>query len=187
MFAKHSVDLLTVHGRTVKEMYRSEVHYEYISRAAASLSCPVLANGNIHSARKAEEVLKLTGARGLMIGRGAIRNPWLFLQVRQHLNHEPIYVPRGRDVLAYVRALYETVCSADAREVSQVQRMKKYLNYLALGAEPSGQFLHPQNRPGRTRGATRREPAGHPRRPSSLTRTMFCRDGARRWPCRHPS
>ena len=82
IFAKHSLDLLTVHGRTVHEMYRTEVHYDYIARAVAEMPCPVLANGNVYSAQKAEEVLKLTGAHGLMIGRGAIRNPWLFHQIR---------------------------------------------------------------------------------------------------------
>src|SRR5437879_5603513 len=73
IFAKHSLDLLTVHGRTVKEMYRSEVHYEYIARAVAELRCPVLANGNVYSAQKAYDVLNSTGARGLMIGRGVIQ------------------------------------------------------------------------------------------------------------------
>ncbi len=142
IFAKHSLDMLTVHGRTVKEMYRSEVHYEFIARAVAELPCPVLANGNVYSAQKADDVLKTTGARGLMIGRGAIRNPWLFRQIRQHQRGEPLFLPRGTDVLAYVRALYEAVCSPDARESAQVQKMKKYLNYLGVGVEPTGQFLH---------------------------------------------
>jgi tRNA-dihydrouridine synthase len=142
IFAKHSLDLLTVHGRTVKEMYRSEVHYEYITRAVAQMPCPVLANGNVYSVRKAEEVLKITGARGLMIGRGAIRNPWIFHQFRQQRSGETLFVPRGHDVLAYVRALYVAVCSPVAHESAQVQKMKKYLNYLGMGIEPSGQFLH---------------------------------------------
>src|SRR5437588_3402424 len=72
IFAKHLLDLLTVHGRTVKEMYRTEVHYDHIARAVAEMPCPVVAHGNIYSAGKPEEVLKLTGARGLMIGRGVI-------------------------------------------------------------------------------------------------------------------
>src|SRR5262245_9386331 len=83
IFAKQSIDLLTVHGRTVQEMYRSEVHYDLIARAVAELPFPVLANGNVHSALNAVEILRLTGAKGLMIGRGAIRNPWLFHQIRQ--------------------------------------------------------------------------------------------------------
>jgi nifR3 family TIM-barrel protein len=142
IYAKHSLDLLTVHARTVKEMYRSEVHYEFIARAVAALPCPVLANGNVYSAQKAADVLKSTGARGLMIGRGVIRNPWLFRQIREHQRGEPLFIPRGVDVLAYVRALYEAVCSPAARESAQVQKMKKYMNYLGVGVEPTGQFLH---------------------------------------------
>jgi tRNA-dihydrouridine synthase B len=142
IFAKHSLDLLTVHGRTVYEMYRTEVHYDYIARAVAAMPCPVLANGNIHSAQKAEDVLSLTGARGLMIGRGAIRNPWLFHQIRQRQRGETLFIPRGCDVLAYVRALYEAVCSPDVPESAQVQKMKKYMNYFGVGVDAEGQFLH---------------------------------------------
>jgi tRNA-dihydrouridine synthase B len=142
IFAKHSLDLLTVHGRTVREMYRSEVHYEFIARAVAEVPCPVLANGNVYSAQKADEVLRTTGARGLMIGRGVIRNPWLFHQIRQHQRGETVFLPRGCDVLEYVRALYEVACSPGVRESAQVQKMKRYMNYLGVGVEPSGRFLH---------------------------------------------
>jgi tRNA-dihydrouridine synthase B len=142
IFAKHSLDLLTVHGRTVKEMYRSEVHYDFIARAVAEIPCPVIANGNVDSARTAAEVLKTTGARGLMIGRGAIRNPWLFEQIRQQRRGEPLFIPSGREVLDYVCALYDAACSPDVREWDQVQKMKKYLNFIGVGVEPTGQFLH---------------------------------------------
>jgi tRNA-dihydrouridine synthase B len=146
VFAKHSLDLITVHGRTVREMYRGQVHHDYIARAVAELPCPVLANGDISSARDAHQMLKLTRARGVMIGRGAVRNPWVFRQIRQSLRGEPPFVPRGRDVLAYVRALYEAACCGVAHETSQVQKMKKYMNYLCVGAEPTGQFLHQMRR-----------------------------------------
>jgi tRNA-dihydrouridine synthase B len=142
IFAKHSLDLLTVHGRTVFEMYRTEVHYDFIARAVAAMSCPVLANGNVHSAAKAVEVLNLTGARGLMIGRGAIRNPWLFHQIRQRQCGETVFVPRGLDVLEYVRSLYDAVCCPEVRETAQVEKMKKYMNYLGVGVDAGGQFLH---------------------------------------------
>lgn len=142
IFARHSLDLLTIHGRTVLEMYRSEVHYDFIAQAVATLPCPVLANGNVYSAPKAAEVLQLTGARGLMIGRGAIRNPWLFTQIRQHQRGEPLFVPRGHEVLGYIHALYEAICSPDVRESAQVQKMKKYLNFVGLGVDAEGKFLH---------------------------------------------
>jgi tRNA-dihydrouridine synthase len=141
IFAKHSLDLLTVHGRTVHEMYRTAVHYDFIARAVQAVPFPVLANGNVYSAQKAFEVLEITGARGLMIGRGAIRNPWLFHQIRQHQRGEPPFVPRGHDVLQYIRNLFEAV-RLPGHESAHVQKMKKYMNYIGVGVEPTGQFLH---------------------------------------------
>ncbi len=142
IFARHSLDLLTVHGRTVKEGYRSAVHYDLIRLAADTLPCPVLANGNIYSAAKAESVLTETNAAGLMIGRGAIRNPWLFQQIRRHLGGQTQALPSGRDVLAYLRDLYHTVRPPGLSEKSHVQKMKKYMNYIGLGIESTGDFLH---------------------------------------------
>ena len=141
IFAKHSIDLLTVHGRTVKEMYWSEVHYEQIAKAVQAMNCPVLANGNVYSAENANAILNETGAHGLMIGRGAIRNPWLFQQIRQRGKGEPVFVPIGRDVLAYLRALYDAVKPPEIRELALVQKMKKYLNFVGTGIEPTGAFL----------------------------------------------
>jgi len=142
IFAKHSLDLLTVHGRTVAEMYRTEVHYDYITHAVEAMPCPVLANGNVYSAMSADAILTQTKARGLMIGRGAIRNPWLFEQIRAHRRGEAPVFPKGRDVLDYIRALYDAVCTPSVSESSQVQKMKKYLNFVGVGVEPTGRFLH---------------------------------------------
>jgi tRNA-dihydrouridine synthase B len=80
---RHGVDLLSVHGRTVKEGYRSDVHYDFIAEAARTVRCPVLANGNITSATRAAQVIAGTGAAGVMVGRHAIRNPWIFRQCRE--------------------------------------------------------------------------------------------------------
>ncbi len=150
VLARHSLDLVTVHGRTVAEMYRSPVQYDLIARAAAALPCPVLANGNVYSAAQGHEVVGRTGVRGLMIGRGAIRNPWIFEQIRQWGRGEPPRLPTGREVLAYLHALVDATGTPELREASHVQRLKKYLNYIGLGIEPSGQFLD------RARRATRR-------------------------------
>ncbi len=142
ILAKHALDLVTVHGRTVIEGYRSKVRYDLIECAVRKLPCPVLANGNIHSATKADEVLRSTGAQGLMIGRAAIRSPWLFRQIRQHQRGETVFRPTGHDVLAYVRALHAATCRPGLKERAQVQRLKKFMNYLGLGVEPTGTFLH---------------------------------------------
>jgi tRNA-dihydrouridine synthase B len=133
LFAKHPIDLLTIHARTVKQMYRPGVRYDLIARAARELKCPVLANGNVHSAAQAKQLLAETGVRGLMIGRGAIRNPWLFDQIRAGLHGEPIQLPTGRDVLAYIRELWDNEITPDVKESAQVQRMKKFMNFIGEG------------------------------------------------------
>jgi tRNA-dihydrouridine synthase B len=140
IFAKHSIDLLTVHARTVAQMYRLPVHYDLIRQAAETLKCPVCANGHVYSADQAFEVLAQTKARGLMIGRGAIRNPWLFRQIRQRLRGEPLTLPTGRDLFNYVEALWESQASFAAPERIQCERMKKFMNYLGEGVP--GVFLH---------------------------------------------
>jgi tRNA-dihydrouridine synthase B len=135
LFAKHPIDLLTIHARTVKQMYRPGVRYDLITRAVQELKCPVLANGNVHGAAQAKQLLVETGARGLMIGRGAIRNPWLFDQIRAGLRGEKITLPAGRDVLAYIRELWEGEIMPDVKEPAQVQRMKKFMNFIGEGID----------------------------------------------------
>lgn len=141
LFAKHSVDLVTVHGRTVAQMYRPGVRYDLIAQAARELPCPVLANGNVHSAEQALELLAQTGARGLMIGRGAIRNPWLFEQIRRRRLGQPVCLPTGRDVLDYVQALWDAQTNSETPEQSQVQRLKKFMNFIGDGVPPADKFL----------------------------------------------
>jgi len=140
VFAKHAIDLLTVHARTVKQMYRPGVRYDLIAHAARELKCPVLANGNVYSAAQAQQLLAETGARGLMIGRGAIRNPWLFDQIRAQLRGEKIKLPTGRDVLAYIHELWDNEITPGVRESAQVQRMKKFTNFIGEGI--GEKFLH---------------------------------------------
>jgi len=140
LFRKHAVDLVTVHGRTVLQMYRGGIRHDLIALAARELSCPIIANGNVSTPDDAAQVLASTRAAGLMIGRGAVRNPWIFSQIRENLEEKPVKLPTGRDVLAYVRDLYETVCTPDVPDPKQVQRIKKYANFLGEGI--GSDFLH---------------------------------------------
>jgi nifR3 family TIM-barrel protein len=142
LFARHAIDLLTVHGRTVTQMYRPGVRYDLIAQAARVMRCPVLANGDVHGAGHALDLLTHTGAAGLMIGRGVIRNPWLFSQIRQRRLGQTPVLPSGREVLAYIHELWEAQVTPDARESAQVQRLKKFMNFIGEGIVPSGPFLH---------------------------------------------
>jgi len=75
-------EILTVHGRTVKQLYSGETNYEEIKKIKEALKIPVLANGNIDSYQKAKEVMEYTNTDGVMIGRGSIGNPWIFREIK---------------------------------------------------------------------------------------------------------
>jgi len=142
----HGIDLLTVHGRTVREMYRSEVHYDWIAHAVARVNCPLLANGNVTSADRAVAVVAETRARGVMIGRHAIRNPWIFAQCRERFaGRTPAPVPLAA-VREYIQRLYDATARPDFPERAHVNKMKKYLNFVGQGVDGRGAFLHDMRR-----------------------------------------
>jgi tRNA-dihydrouridine synthase B len=143
---KHAVDLLTVHGRTVKEGYRSDVHYDFIGTAARTVRCPVLANGNVTSAGKAVAVLAESGAAGVMFGRHAIRNPWIFRQCREKFAAHPVFQPTLADVREYVTRLYRETQTPGVPESAHVAKMKKYLNFVGQSVDADGAFLHAMRR-----------------------------------------
>lgn len=142
VFSRHDLDLLTVHGRTVADRYRRHVHRDRIAEAVRSLPFPLQANGGIECAESAESMLEETGARGLMIGRAAIRNPWIFSQVRSRLEGRTFEPPRGRQVLAYIHDLHAAVRSPGSSDGAAVQRMKKSMNFIGEGVEDAEGFLH---------------------------------------------
>lgn len=128
-----ALDGLTIHGRTVKEMYRSHVHYDRIAHAAALLPYPVFANGSILSPETAWEVTASTKAAGLMIGRGCIRNPWIFSQIDERFSGKKVHEPTLHDLLEYVTLLYESTAVPHLPEKFRVSRMKKYMAFITQG------------------------------------------------------
>ncbi len=138
---EHGVDLLTVHGRTVKEMYRSEVHYDWIAHAVKRVRCPVLANGNVTSAARAVQIVGQTAAAGVMIGRHAIRNPWIFLQCRERFAGRPVTAVCLGDVREYIDRLYRETEVPGLAEKYRVNKMKKYLNFVGQSVDAEGGFL----------------------------------------------
>ncbi|WP_456488306.1 tRNA dihydrouridine synthase [Caminibacter pacificus] len=77
------IEFLTVHGRTVKQMYKGHANYEEIKKVVEAVNIPVIANGDVTDYEKAKFVLEYTGAVGVAIGRGAVGKPWIFLEMKQ--------------------------------------------------------------------------------------------------------
>jgi nifR3 family TIM-barrel protein len=141
IIARQNIDLLSLHGRTVKDMYHGVVKYDLIAEAVKRVDCPVLANGNINSATTAMEVLSQTGAAGVMVGRWAIGNPWLFDQIRQALAGQPIIPVSLVKVRNYIDRLWQTPTASTMPERARVGYLKMFLNYIALSVDTDGCFL----------------------------------------------
>ncbi len=116
--------LVAVHGRTRVEMYSGKANREIIKKVKQSLHIPVIANGDIVSGEDARDMLSLTGADGVMVGRAAIGNPFIFGEIKAALSGEsytpPTLEERIRLALLQLRLSVsekgETVAVREARK-----------------------------------------------------------------------
>ncbi len=81
------VQMITVHGRSRDQGYKGQAEYDTIAQVKKAVSVPVVANGDIDSPQKAQQVLQHTGADAVMIGRAAQGRPWLFREIHHYLAH----------------------------------------------------------------------------------------------------
>lgn len=126
LLEESGVDFLAVHPRRQKDRYGGVADWRLVQRIAETLSIPVIGNGDIWYASTAVQVLRNSGVAAVMIGRPALRNPWLFRQIRDLLCGNVPEQPSGEDVLAFlmeVRARYGPECRAT------LGRMKEMLRY----------------------------------------------------------
>ncbi len=96
--------MLTIHGRTREQKFTGQAEYDTIANITHHLSIPVIANGDIDCGSKAASVLKYTNAAGVMIGRAAMGNPWVFSEIRAHFENKPWHPPNTIEVLLILRA-----------------------------------------------------------------------------------
>jgi tRNA-dihydrouridine synthase B len=106
------IQALSVHGRTRKQAYRGAAEYKTIREVAKAVSIPVIANGDVDSPEKAVEILDFTGAAGLMIGRAAQGNPWIFREIDHFMSTGSYLAPpslseRIAVLLAHVENLHQ--------------------------------------------------------------------------------
>ncbi len=123
------VSAIAVHGRTRMDFYEGEAEYETIRAIAHEARIPVIANGDIDSAEKAEKVLQFTRAHGVMIGRGAHGSPWIFRDVNAFLDNGEIPAALLRSEIRDIILRHITALYAFHGEAAGVRIARKHLGW----------------------------------------------------------
>ena len=137
---QNGIQSLAVHGRTRACMYKGEAEYNTIKAIKEAISIPVIANGDITSPQQARYVLEHTGADGVMIGRGAQGNPWIFKQILHFLETGEIL--SAPPLSEQHQVLHEHVANVQAfyGEVMGVRIARKHVGWYLAEHDTDRQF-----------------------------------------------
>ncbi len=129
--AGNGADLLAVHGRTREQMYIPPIDAGAIAAIKQAVDIPVLANGDVTSAAGALALLQETGCDGVMIGRAALGDPWLFEQVRAALlGEQPPAAPTLRQRMDALRAQIYEMCEEKGEYLAMPQARSQAMHYM---------------------------------------------------------
>lgn len=128
--------LVCVHGRTREQLYAPFAEYETIAKVKAALKIPVYGNGDVFSAADALRMMDETGVDGIMIGRGALGNPWIFKEIKCAISGEKFVPPTDAEKVGC--ALYHLKKSIELKgEKKGVTELRKQLSYYIKGMADS--------------------------------------------------
>lgn len=139
------IQALAVHGRTRADAYKGDAEYDTIAEIKSRIAIPVIANGDIASPEKALLVLQKTGVDGLMIGRAAQGNPWIFQQINHFLQTghnlaEPSVTEVQQILISHLNTLYDFY-----GEYSGVRMARKHIAWYSKGLRNGNAFRQQMN------------------------------------------
>jgi nifR3 family TIM-barrel protein len=139
-------DFVSVHGRTRAQQYRGRANLDGIAEVVASVRIPVFANGDITTPTEALHALERTRAAGVMIGRGAMNQPWIFSQIVELAGGSRVHAPDGAARAALVEKHIDLMLRFFPDPRSTVHMLKKYLCAYASGIVGASEFRNRINR-----------------------------------------
>ncbi len=131
---------VAVHGRTREQYYSGEADWEIIARIKEAISIPVIGNGDVTNCESAAELIKQTGCDGIMIGRAARGNPWIFRQVTVYLEDGTILPPPASEERKNMILRHGRLQLEYKGEYTGVREMRKHVSWYTAGMPHSAQL-----------------------------------------------
>ena len=134
------VAAVAVHGRTRAQYYSGRADWEIIRKVKEAVKIPVIGNGDVNSPQAAKAMLEQTGCDGVMIGRAAQGNPWIFRKVTAFLEDGSLPEDPGRQEKKALILRHAALQLERKGEYTAVREMRKHLAWYTVGMPHSSRF-----------------------------------------------
>ena len=131
---------VAVHGRTREQYYSGEADWDIIARVKEAVRIPVLGNGDVKDGASARRMLEQTGCDGILIGRAAQGNPWIFREIVADLEGKEIPARPGRQEIYEMIVEHARLLEAYKGEYVAVREMRKHMAWYTAGFPHSAQL-----------------------------------------------
>lgn len=134
-----------IHGRTREQYYTGEADWEIIAKVKDKLSIPVIGNGDIKDGVSAEAILRQTGCDGIMVGRAARGNPWIFRQIAAYLQDGTVLPAPEKEEIRATILRHAKLQLAYKGEYTGIREMRKHVSWYTAGMPDSARLRRTVN------------------------------------------